>query len=53
MFVKKDIEDLNIKLIDFGLARDMEEGEDIPISTCGTPEFTSPEVNHCISTFNC
>ena len=44
VFVKEDKDDLNIKIIDFGLARDLEEGLDIPISTCGTPEFTSPEV---------
>ena len=44
VFVKQDKDDLNIKIIDFGLARDLEEGLDIPISTCGTPEFTSPEV---------
>ena len=45
LFVKKDEEDLNVKIIDFGLARDLEDSVDIPITTCGTPEFTSPEVS--------
>ena len=44
MFVKEDKDDLNLKIVDFGLARDLEDGLDIPITTCGTPEFTSPEV---------
>ena len=42
MFTHKDREDLEVKIIDFGLAKDLAEGTDIPISTCGTPEFTSP-----------
>ena len=46
IFAKEDRDDLNIKIIDFGLARDLEDDLDIPISTCGTPEFTSPEVDH-------
>ena len=46
IFAKEDRDDLNIKIIDFGLARDLEDDLDIPISTCGTPEFTSPEVAH-------
>ena len=36
--------DLRVKIIDFGLARSMEGMESIPITTCGTPEFMSPEV---------
>ena len=48
MFTKEEKEDLNIKIIDFGLAKDLADEADIPISTCGTPEFTSPEVtNQC------
>jgi serine/threonine protein kinase len=46
IFAKKDRYDLKIKIIDFGLARDLEDDLDIPISTCSTPEFTSPEVTH-------
>ena len=46
IFAKEDRDDLSIKIIDFGLARDLEDDLDIPISTCGTPEFTSPEVVH-------
>ena len=42
VFAHKDREDLEVKIIDFGLAKDLAEGTDIPISTCGTPEFTSP-----------
>jgi len=33
----------NIKLIDFGLARQLEHGKEIKIA-CGTPEFVAPEV---------
>ena len=47
VFAHKDREDLNVKIIDFGLAKDLAEETDIPISTCGTPEFTSPEVMEC------
>ena len=42
VFAHKDREDLEVKIIDFGLAKDLAEETDIPISTCGTPEFTSP-----------
>ena len=42
--MEPDKENLNIKIIDFGLAKDLADETDIPISTCGTPEFTSPEV---------
>ena len=42
VFTHKDREDLNVKIIDFGLAKDLADETDIPISTCGTPEFTSP-----------
>ena len=42
MFAHQDLEDLEVKIIDFGLAKDLAEETDIPISTCGTPEFTSP-----------
>ena len=51
LFARADKEDLNIKIIDFGLARDLENSEDIPITTCGTPEFTSPEVRKGIQFF--
>ena len=51
LFARADKEDLNIKIIDFGLARDLENSEDIPITTCGTPEFTSPEVGNNIHSF--
>ena len=37
--------DLRVKIIDFGLARNMNGSESIPITTCGTPEFMSPEVS--------
>lgn len=47
VFAHKDREDLTVKIIDFGLAKDLAEETDIPISTCGTPEFTSPEVIEC------
>ena len=47
VFAKAEKENLNIKIIDFGLAKDLAEEDDIPISTCGTPEFTSPEVIEC------
>jgi len=47
VFAHKDREDLEVKIIDFGLAKDLAEETDIPISTCGTPEFTSPEVIEC------
>ena len=47
VFSKREKENLNIKIIDFGLAKDLAEEADIPISTCGTPEFTSPEVIEC------
>ena len=46
IFAKEDKDDFKIKIIDFGLARDLEDDLDIPISTCGTPEFTSLEVTH-------
>ena len=46
VFTKEEKEDLNIKIIDFGLAKDLADESDIPISTCGTPEFTSPEVTN-------
>ena len=46
MFTKEEKEDLNIKIIDFGLAKDLADESDIPITTCGTPEFTSPEVTN-------
>merc|ERR1711892_1292032 len=39
--------DLRVKIIDFGLARNMNGSESIPITTCGTPEFMSPEVMKC------
>ena len=42
VFAHQDLEDLEVKIIDFGLAKDLAEETDIPISTCGTPEFTSP-----------
>ena len=47
VFVDKEKENLNVKIIDFGLAKDLADESDIPISTCGTPEFTSPEVIDC------
>lgn len=36
-----------LKLIDFGLARDMEGKNRIPINLCGTIEYISPEVMRC------
>ena len=36
-----------IKLIDFGLARDLGGADHIPINMCGTLEFMSPEVLKC------
>ena len=33
-----------MKIIDFGLARDIEGEKDVPISVVGTPEFMPPEV---------
>ena len=36
-----------LKLIDFGIARDLGTRNRIPISTCGTLEFISPEVLRC------
>ena len=47
VFTHKDKDNLNIKIIDFGLANDLADECDMPISTCGTPEFTSPEVIEC------
>ena len=46
VFAHKDREDLEVKIIDFGLAKDLAGETDIPISTCGTPEFTSPGQTH-------
>ena len=37
-----------MKIIDFGLAKDTLGETDIPISTCGTPEFMAPEVNYTL-----
>jgi len=45
--VSRKEEDLRIKIIDFGLARCMDGEQSIPITTCGTPEFMSPEVMKC------
>ena len=42
--VSRREEDLRVKIIDFGLARNLNGEESIPITTCGTPEFMSPEV---------
>ena len=36
-----------LKLIDFGLARDLKEKDRISIGMCGTLEFISPEVLRC------
>ena len=36
-----------LKIIDFGLARDLGGEERIPINMCGTLEFMSPEVMKC------
>ena len=36
-----------LKIIDFGLARDMEGKNRIPINLCGTIEYISPEVMRC------
>ena len=36
-----------LKIIDFGLARDMGSADQIPINMCGTLEFMSPEVMRC------
>lgn len=36
--------DRHIKLIDFGLAKVLEESEEITYSVCGTPEYLAPEV---------
>jgi serine/threonine protein kinase len=36
-----------LKIIDFGLARDMEGKNQIPINLCGTIEYISPEVMRC------
>ena len=37
---------LQVKIIDFGLAKDTLGERDIPINTCGTPEFMAPEVKY-------
>ena len=36
-----------LKIIDFGLARDLGNSDTIPINMCGTLEFMSPEVLRC------
>ena len=36
-----------MKLIDFGLARNMGKSDRLPINMCGTLEFISPEVMRC------
>ena len=36
-----------LKIIDFGLARDLEGKNRIPINLCGTIEYISPEVMRC------
>jgi len=36
-----------LKIIDFGLARDLRGAKKIPINLCGTTEFISPEVMRC------
>ena len=36
-----------LKIIDFGLARDLQGADQIPINMCGTLEFMSPEVMKC------
>ena len=36
-----------LKIIDFGLARDLKGADFIPINMCGTLEFMSPEVMKC------
>ena len=37
----------DLKLIDFGLARNMGKSDRLPINMCGTLEFISPEVMRC------
>jgi len=45
--VSREESNLQVKIIDFGLAKDTLGETDIPISTCGTPEFMAPEVMKC------
>ena len=43
--ISRNSDDMRVKIIDFGLAREMQKGDNsIPINMCGTPEFMSPEV---------
>ncbi|XP_028650902.1 death-associated protein kinase 2 [Erpetoichthys calabaricus] len=43
MLQGKDVPHPNIKLIDFGLARRLQEGEEYK-SLCGTPQYIAPEI---------
>jgi len=38
---------LQVKIIDFGLAKDIQGEKDVAINSCGTPEFMAPEVMKC------
>ena len=41
-------DDYNLRIIDFGLAEQLEEGrEDVFMTMCGTLEYMSPEVMDC------
>ena len=41
-------DDYNLRIIDFGLAEQLEEGrDDVFMSMCGTLEYMSPEVMDC------
>ncbi|XP_044278551.1 death-associated protein kinase 2-like isoform X2 [Varanus komodoensis] len=43
MLLQKDVPNPKIKIIDFGLAQKLEEGETFK-SLCGTPQYIAPEV---------
>lgn len=45
--VSREESNLQVKIIDFGLARDLQGEPDVAITTCGTPEFMAPEVMKC------
>ena len=41
-------DDYNLRIIDFGLAEQLEEGrDDVFMTMCGTLEYMSPEVMDC------
>ena len=37
-------ENATLKLVDFGLAKQYEQGEDLFETTCGTPIYMAPEL---------